>query len=42
MYRFKVHPELESRNSIPKPTACPSEVVINSLLLSVIVHKLEL
>lgn len=24
-HRFKVHPELESRNSIPKPTACPSE-----------------
>ncbi|KAF5813711.1 putative DNA helicase [Helianthus annuus] len=24
-YRFKVHPELESRNSIPKPMFCPSK-----------------
>ncbi|XP_024960455.1 probable DNA helicase MCM9 isoform X2 [Cynara cardunculus var. scolymus] len=24
-HRFKVHPELESRNSIPKPISCPSK-----------------
>ncbi|KAL4580941.1 hypothetical protein LXL04_017147 [Taraxacum kok-saghyz] len=32
-HRFKVHPELESRNSIPKPLFCPSKVIFHSLLL---------
>ncbi|KAK3034816.1 hypothetical protein RJ639_033721 [Escallonia herrerae] len=26
--KFKVYPELESRNSLPKPTSCPSQIVI--------------
>ncbi|KAL4575329.1 hypothetical protein LXL04_022171 [Taraxacum kok-saghyz] len=30
---FKVHPVLESRNSIPKPLICPSKVIFHSLLL---------
>ncbi|KAK3027460.1 hypothetical protein RJ639_041066, partial [Escallonia herrerae] len=25
--KFKVHPELESRNSLPKPTSCPSQEI---------------
>ncbi|GJT55471.1 probable DNA helicase MCM9 [Tanacetum coccineum] len=33
-HRFKVHPELESRNSIPKPTACPSEMLTTFVIHS--------